>query len=268
MSQIIGSDIIATPSHSSGTIVLPPSLLTLGGRQYRTSTLSRLISADVTLVNATLYFVYVQLVSGVPALRISANPPSVYTISNPTAKLVRGLYANGVLAGVGFGSFVNPEGIPRTDNPVQFTSVFRGAASDPSKSGSILRDSFWFERDGKVMIVNGDYVHTVASAAGSGDYGLEIPGTYTFSSTHHLLDNSAPRGSIGNFGVRQDGSIFDGKCHTGFNNRRIWGTIYSGVAVFSWSSGAVTFNTTQYELSFDDVRFKVTQFSETPLKDL
>ena len=267
MGQIIGSDIIAPLAHSSGTITMPPSLLTLGGKQYRTSTLSRLISSDVTLINATLYFVYVQLVSGSPAIRISANPPSVYKLSNPTAKLVRGMYANGVLSGVGFGSFVNPEGIPRTDNPILFTSVFRGAVSDPNKSVTVIRDTFWFERDGKIMIVNGDYAHTVAATAGSGDYGLEIPGTYTFSSTHHLLDNSAPRGSIGNWGLRQAGNIYVGKCHTGFNNRRIWATGYNP-AVFSWSSGAASFNSTPYELSFQDVRFNVTEFSETPLVDL
>lgn len=113
MGQILGQDQIATPSHSSGTIVLPPSLLTLGGRQYSTATLSRTISADVTLAANVLYFVYAQIVSGVPVLRISLSAPSSYKILNPTALLVTAFYSNGV-GSIVFGSFVNIEGIPET----------------------------------------------------------------------------------------------------------------------------------------------------------
>lgn len=128
MGQILGSDIIAVPSHSSGTITLPPSLLTLGGRQYRTSTLSRLISADVTMTANTLYFVYAQIVSGVPALRISASVPSVYVLSNPTEKLVGAFYSNGAVS-VAFGSFVNIYGPPRSESIPYVPATTQGFGS-------------------------------------------------------------------------------------------------------------------------------------------
>jgi hypothetical protein len=54
------------------------------------------------MVANTLYFVYAQLVTGVPVLRISASVPSVYLISNPTAKLVTAFYSNRLAV---FGSF-------------------------------------------------------------------------------------------------------------------------------------------------------------------
>lgn len=109
MGQIIGPDQIAIPSHSAGTIILPPSLLTLGGRQYRTSTLSRLIATDVALAANTLYFVYAQIVGGIPVLRVSATAPSIYKIANPTANLVSAFHT---VQGSTFGCFVPIVGSP------------------------------------------------------------------------------------------------------------------------------------------------------------
>jgi hypothetical protein len=116
MGQRISEDIIATPSHSGGTITLPPSLLTLGGRQYRTGVLQRTIATDVTLVANTLYFVYAQIVSTVPALRISTSVPSTYKVANPTAKLVTGFLSTGE-ASPAFGAFASSvSGVPNFDN--------------------------------------------------------------------------------------------------------------------------------------------------------
>lgn len=84
----LGDDRIATPSHSGGIITLPPSLITLGGRQKYTGTLQRTISADVTLVENSAYYIYVIIFGGVPVLRISPSDYVTYKASNPTATLV------------------------------------------------------------------------------------------------------------------------------------------------------------------------------------
>lgn len=164
MGQIIGSDKIAIPSHSSGTITLPPSLLTLGGRQYRTSQLTRLISADVTLTANTLYFVYGVNVSSVPALRISLQAPSVYKLSNPTAKLVAAFYSNG-LGSVEFGSFVTIDGVPTTLNQIQFSvsPAFSGSNGTATMANSVME----YHKKGNDIFIRAQLRVTKGTASGS-----------------------------------------------------------------------------------------------------
>lgn len=69
----IGPDKIGALSHNAGTLTLAPSLVTVGGQQIYTGTLSRAIASDVTLAANTLYMVYVVIASGVTSLRVSTN---------------------------------------------------------------------------------------------------------------------------------------------------------------------------------------------------
>lgn len=112
MGQILGLDQIAVPTSSTGVVTLPPSLLTLGGRQFRTPQLQRTIATDVpSMTLGTPYFVYALLVGGVPVLRVSATVPSAYKLANPTAKLVTAFYPVDTAS---VGAWLTIEGPPRT----------------------------------------------------------------------------------------------------------------------------------------------------------
>lgn len=265
MGQILQQDKIGALSHSAGIITLAPSVLTIGGQQYSTSSLNRTIATDITMTANSRYQIFAVLISGVVNLRISVNQNSVGPAGFTNWKLVGSFYANG-MSPVAFGSFVNIKGVPKTENPVRFLSVFRGAVSDPTK-GTTTRDQAFWEQNGKEEIVNLEYVQTTVGGAGSGDYNLELPSGHTFDTNFTSLDNSAPRGSLGDCGIRQSGTILIGKCHTGNGANRIWATFYNP-GVNSWSSGASTFATANYEISMTDLRFQNTTFSNTPIEDL
>jgi hypothetical protein len=68
----------------------------------------------------TLYFLYTRKVSNVASLAYSTIVPSTYIVSFPDTVLVGAFYSNG-LASVSFGSFVNIEGTPATQNEIPFT---------------------------------------------------------------------------------------------------------------------------------------------------
>jgi hypothetical protein len=90
-------------SHSAGTIV---------ATFQNGSSLSRLISADVTLVANTLYMVYLVASGGTAALRISTNVNSVGPAGFTSWTLVGAFYSNGALS---FGSMVTITGVPTSE---------------------------------------------------------------------------------------------------------------------------------------------------------
>lgn len=119
-----GPDKIGTLSHSAGVISLGlPSLslvnrYTIGGQQYDFSSLNRTISADVTLVANTLYFVYALVSGGTVVMRISTSAPSVYKNANPTSELIGAFYSdNG--SPIGLGSFITIDGPPTTQGMIE-----------------------------------------------------------------------------------------------------------------------------------------------------
>lgn len=120
MAQRLVADKINTLTHSAGSITLNASAsnnawLTIGGQQYRlTSSISRAISADVTMTAAALYMIYVVRNAGVTELRISSNFNSIGPAGFLSWKLVGAFYSNGVSPTVAFGSFVNIEGVPES----------------------------------------------------------------------------------------------------------------------------------------------------------
>lgn len=167
MSWNIGlKDKIGALSHSAGIISLQPSLLTIGGRQYKTtSVLTRTISADVTMTANSLYMIYAQIVSGVVALRISASVRSSYLLLNPQSELVGAFYASGV-AVVDFGSFVKIYGSITTD-PVQYTPTL-GAGY-----GTVTNMKMFWEQDGKFMRIFGTWTDGTVTA-GTGEIALPL----------------------------------------------------------------------------------------------
>lgn len=266
MGQILGQDKIATPSHSSGTITLPPSLLTLGGRQYRTSALSRLISADVTLAANTLYFVYAQLVAGVTALRISTSAPSIYVITNPTAKLVTAFYSNGgaynLATPIELGSFVNIEGVPKT-RQVKYWG-------EQSGFGPTAEFYNWERLGDRVRITAHITVGGSVSAAST----WKIPSNILYSPS--TIDGTGFNGGFPDVGRcsydPQNGNITTGVCLLISNaDRRINSYSQSQVAGFGFQWGNTNPNNAVWQLGhqYDAVvEYPVGGWSNTPLKDL
>lgn len=159
MSWNIGlKDKIGSLSHNAGVISLQPSLITIGGRQYKTtSVLTRTISVDVTLIANSLYMIYAQVIAGVVVLRISTSVRSGYLILNPQAELVGAFYSDG-LASISLGSFVNIYGPPET-NPVSYLPV---VASIGTITGA---DTRWC-RKGPTVFLEGRFQNgTVTGAA-------------------------------------------------------------------------------------------------------
>lgn len=118
MAQKLFDDKIGNLTHAGGTITIAPSIITVGGQQYRTtSPLSRPIVSDVVLAANSLYMVFAVLVSGVVELRISSNVNSVGPSGFAAWKLVGAFYSNGN-SPIAFGSFVNIKGPAATANEV------------------------------------------------------------------------------------------------------------------------------------------------------
>jgi hypothetical protein len=85
MGSVLKSDKINELSHSVGTIFLNNALMTIGARQYFTSS----ISVGLPSLSAnSLYFIYAVLSGGVPQLVISQNPNSTGPIGFNVWKLV------------------------------------------------------------------------------------------------------------------------------------------------------------------------------------
>lgn len=255
MGQIIGTDIIATPSHSAGTITLPPSLLTLGGRQYRTSTLTRLIATDVTLLANTLYFVYAQIVTGVPVLRISASAPSGYEISNPTANLIAGFYTNGTGSPT-LGSFVNPDGVPVTANGIIYQATISGLA--------MSFNEFVWDRVGQYISATGRITPSGSGSAVTAI--LSLPGSLVPVLIARQIVGTFTRNNAGGAAVSKGGFTFVDGSNVGitFSPADIFSSVsinwdQSVLASALWSINDVT------GINF---RCRVSGWSNTALKDL
>lgn len=135
--------VLPTMSHSGGTITATFS---------NGSSLSRLISADVTLVANTLYMVYLVTSGGTAALRISTNVNSVGPAGFTTWTLVGAFYANG-LSSVAFGAFVNIVGTP-VSGLIPYLPTFNGSPSVDSVDFKWMRDSLHSKITGSVRLLS------------------------------------------------------------------------------------------------------------------
>lgn len=198
MGQKLREDKILNLQQSGGNISLgAESVLTIGGQQY---TLASSIQVALPSLSAnTLYMVYAVISGGVPTLVISQNVNSVGPSGYAAWKLVGAFYADGQTS-VGFGSFVNIEGVPES-GLWTITPSFPNAITlnATGKVDPIAR----FRRVGKYGILeffmkNG----SGGNMSGSGDFRLAYPTNVAFEkeisdmpSNQHLfaLDNSTLR---------------------------------------------------------------------------
>jgi len=153
-------------SHSGGTIT---AVFNSGTRQVVLSALTA----------NTLYFLYLRTVSGTPTLFFVTTIPSTYHASFSDAILVGAFMANG-LTSVSFGSFVNIEGTPTSDE-IQFNSTMTNGGNGVLNAYYVRRgklaDIFWYFSVGS-SIPTGSMSFAMPlnlahdQAARSGDFGI------------------------------------------------------------------------------------------------
>lgn len=183
MGSIVGPDKLGALTESGGTISLAASTITLGGQQYRTSTLN---VAAVNATNNNLRYIYVVLSSGSPALIISDNVNSVGPTGYTSWKLVGAFYSDGL--GNPFGSFVNIEGAPNSS----FIRTPTATANISFGSGGSLSCSW--ARMGSKMILN------IVAIAGSGA-GLVGDATFYIPTGVPNIDLSKVPTGFGSYGT-------------------------------------------------------------------
>jgi len=266
MGQRIKEDKFGTISHSSGTISLAASILTIGGQQYVTSALSRLISTDVTLVALTRYMVYAVISGGSPALRISTNVNSVGPAGFTGWKLVGAFYSDG-MSPVAFGSFVNLEGKPGT-NYMPYQPVWSSSGTQPTLGASSLTGRV--RLDGDQQIFDFNLLGGAGLSAGTGQYFFSAPFTIDpakmseaqatrtlFSFAYSLYGNQ--RGVVSVYSTTTAVALF---CTTdgGANQSTDYGGAVSATNPAAFSSGN--------QLAARNIIVPVAGLSNTAIKDL
>lgn len=281
-----GPDKIGQLSHSGGIITLGlPALSTVNrytirGQQYDFGSLTRTISADVTLTANTLYFIYAHVISGVVNLRISASAPSVYKLANPTSDLIGAFYANGgppLLTGspaqtaIGFGSFVTITGSPRTLNPIDSHFDILGETSNPTKATTRIHDLLQWWREGYLWRGYYRYRHDSPTGAvnGTGSYVFSRPQNIVFESVGFPVSGSGTTDwqTASGFGGTSGPLAFTVRAYdTGTG--KVGFTLFSfGTPGFAGSTLRALASESQYIVGFQGAAF-ISGWSETPLKDL
>jgi hypothetical protein len=156
MGQVLKSDVLGTLAHNAGTLTLTSARLTIGGQQYSVTSVSRLISTDVTVTASTTYFVYAVISAGLVALRISTNVNSMGPSGFSAWKLIGAFLANDTPA---FGSFMNIEGTPRTQTNLRWTP------SGASGFGTIGSPEMNYTRDGRWLVCDFRFTTGTVAAA-------------------------------------------------------------------------------------------------------
>jgi|GEM_PF-7100592 len=157
MGQILLPEKIGSLSQNGGVVTLGPSIINIGGQQYRTSTLSLTLP---TLTANQLYMIYAVLVGGVVTLvqdtAVNSAGPTGYT----TWRLVSAYYANNA-ATVGFGGFVNITGAPRSDTIIHSLPTFSFVTGGWTNVN--LKNKYY--RDGGYIHYSGNSTFTSGTAA-------------------------------------------------------------------------------------------------------
>ncbi len=132
MGFLTTQDRIGNVSYSSGIITLQPSLLTIGGQQYRTPTLNVSLSG---LTANTLYMVYVVMTGPTSfQLVVSGNYNSTGPAGYTKWKLVRSFISDGITGSVSLGTLFDPY-LPTVYDWVPYTT------SVTASSGSLTNFS-------------------------------------------------------------------------------------------------------------------------------
>lgn len=270
MSWNIGTkDKIGSLSHNAGIISLQPSLITIGGRQYRTtSVLNRTIATDVTLTTNTLYMIFAQVISGAVALRISTFVRSSYLLLNPNSELVGAFYSNGLVS-VGFGTFVNIVGTPTTENLWDGGPVSIGALTTAPTKGTTIRDQTFQKRNGNRLIQEFRLNCSNAGSAGSGTYFLQWHSNFQSMAPNNSTQNS--EAIIGEGHIHAPGVNFGAAQALQRSSTSAWLLCEAAsppANALSWSSTFYSLSGVNGLLLGVKTEFEVSGWSNTQLLDL
>lgn len=266
------TDKIGTLSHGAGAISLLPSILTIGGRQYRTQTLTRTIATDVTLIANTRYMIYATVIGGVVALRISNLVRSSYLLANPNSELVGSFQAGDTAL---FGAFFNIVGIPKlqiSNELIPYSGLIFDANSTNVQSPSPITNYRGYDIVGKYIFLSGSYYQTaVVGIAGVGRYAVRLPLNLLLNSTSGQQSDVTVGSNSGSghgfaAGDIGGGSFVVGMPSFGFLDR--FGFQLSGGA---WGQGGGTIfplNVAFTGLAWNSCRAILSGYSDTQLLDL
>lgn len=271
MGQILQADKIGLLSHSAGSITLTASVLTVGGQQYVTSSLSRTIATDITMVANTRYQIYAIQSGGAVSLKISANENSVGPSGSTSWKLVGSFYSNKAAS---FGTFVTIEGVPTTSTYSVGTITVTATGSNPTK-GSTIVDVLYAKRIGDKFF--GQYKYRQVSPGSTGS------GTYKIGTEFEIDLNKLQSGNVGgaeatigscSFTGGGAAAVYSGNTSvlagsppaiimSGLQN----GDVANAYDDFGSTSGAALFASNDMEFS-GNFQVPIVGWSETPIKDL
>ena len=258
----LGDDIIGNLSHAGGNIILQPSLLTLGGQQFRTPLLNFVLP---TLLQNTLYFVYARRIATVISLDVVQTVPSVYRVSNLTAKLVGAFYSNGSGSPV-FGGFVNIEGKPTSELFFSGLVPIKVGLSGNFNKANVVVDTSDTYRDGEFAVTR----YRFQMGAGTQDNGTNVIGPLPnldidfvkYETTGAGTVNSVDGGYVSSSGLGKTHTFAPSISNNGF------------ILVFDQPSGSNNFsafanqpNSISWVFS-GRVRYPIVGWSNTPLVEL
>jgi hypothetical protein len=187
MAQVLFKDKIPTLTEAGGTITMPAGArLTIGGQQYVTASALN-VAANVSEANSR-FQIFAVVNSGVVSLVISSNENSQGPTGHTIWKLVGSYYTNGVNP-VGFGSFINITGVPRTDiwNAGVTIVVDTGNGETGTVSTNPIND-FWFvQREGKNLRYNWTYSTNSTTGTSPGVTTLYLFWPRSFSTIHSTI---------------------------------------------------------------------------------
>lgn len=271
-------DKIGSLSHSGGVISLAPSVLTIGGQQYRTQSILSLTPSGLSA--NTLYMIYAIVSGGVVSLVQSVNVNSIGPAGQLQWKLVGAFYSSGK-AVIDFGAFVNIEGSPRTSGPVDngplLSTVHIKAATggtDPTFGATTGNQMRW-SRDGKFLAHSWEMQMTAAGTTGAGNYRLVFPFA---ADTSIIVPVSIPTGDSGQFTNQRSRVPGHGHITNGSSRGSLHPFLAAANSVellteavyasyLMWYSGFYNLVSAQnFKLNIHDV--PIAAWSETPLRDL
>lgn len=278
MAQIFNiEEKIGNLTNNGTSVTLLPSVLSIGGKQYRTTTLN--VNYPSLTAN-TLYMIYAIVNSGSPAIVISTNFNSIGPVGYNSWKLVGAFYSNGE-SSVGFGAFVNIVGKPSTECIDSGILEITSTGTPPTK-GTIEFDKTRYRIDGKHIYIQHAFRQTTTGANGTKDYLFAVPKSidlskYVAYSTvegrgPYILKSNLGKIQIANLGTS---SLMDGVVNVyDLNNVR-----YAGMynrAIDANSQGYIGQGSPNWfalgdlsDVSFlADFFYQSSELSETPIIDL
>ena len=264
-------DKIGALSEAGGTISLAPSILTIGGRQFETTSSINVAVPSIASI-LELHFIYAVSNSGVVELRVSQNVNSVGPIGFNSWKLVGAFYTGAapITGTLRFGSFVTIEGAPTSEmftvGPIAITTN----GGTPTK-GTIETDQLSISRKGDMGSFLYQYNQTTAgSALGGGLLWLfTLPGGLTPDDTKFKPVSAT--GVSRTVGAGHISSATDGRdAHAipiDVGGGKFFAMQYADGTNLNPTSPTHPFNSASWSASLE-AEVPITQWDNIPLKDL